>query len=104
MPNAGDMARRMNVAPEDVRVIEQAATNFLSQESTLRQEALRYEHDRKASGQTPDPAIVRSFTVRRAALASAAIAAIQSQVSAASFSGLQQFMNTKIRYSIKTLR
>lgn len=93
-------AARLGVPPSELPVVDSTATLFVSQEKALAQEARQYHAGIRASNQTPDILKVKSFTARREALATAAMANLQRTISAAGFAGLQRYLATDLRASM----
>jgi hypothetical protein len=100
----GDRAGELHLAPAELQAVDDAARVFVAQEEQLRQEALRYGSRRKLARESPDPAVVHSFAVRRASLASSAMAVIQAKISPPSFAGLRRFIDLQIRGAVGAWR
>jgi hypothetical protein len=106
-PNAGARAARaaqLHVRVSELDSIDRAAAMFSSQEESLREEALRYVKATDGAHQAHDPAIIHSFTMRREALASDALDTIHTQLSPASYAGLQRYVESQLRGRVHQLR
>ena len=93
-------AERLRIESVDMSILDQVALEFAKQEGLLREEARRYHATTQARGDIVDPAIVRSFSDRRKALASDAFRNLKTKFSPESYVGLHAFLEQDFSRSI----
>jgi hypothetical protein len=103
-PTLDSRAARLGIGLGEIDRVDGAANAFVVEDKALRQEAIAYMQKQRAARQPDDPSIIRSFTARREALAIAAFAKLKGQLAPESLLGLQQFLDSKLRPSIKSWR
>lgn len=98
-----DIASRFHVKPAEVPAIDAAAAQFVAQDTALTQEAWQTHLAAKSAGADLSLDAVHAFTARRAGLAIAAFTNLQSQLTPASYAGLQAYLQSLFSQSIKAV-
>ena len=99
-PGLVNRAARLHVQPADIAVIDRAAFDFVAAENRLREEARTWQRGELAAKRKPAAAKVQSFSRRRDQLALAAFAAIQTNISPASYKGLNDYLVSDLPSSL----
>ena len=99
-PSIENLAHRLRIEPHELSVLNEAAQEFVRQDKALADEGRQYLRKQNSLQRPIDEVVVHSFTLRREALAVTAFWKIQSRLSAVSFAGLQEFLESEFKDSI----
>lgn len=100
-PNSASRAAQLHIKPADLSLVDQKALAYVTEGRKIHEEALQYREACIRANKPLDPAVVHSFTTRREAQAAAAFSEIRSELSPASYAGLEQYLTSVFMKSLK---
>lgn len=99
-----DRAQRLGIETIELSSLFEAARVYKAEENSLRDEAKRYHEAQIATGDGPDIAALRQFSVRRSVAAQGAFESLQSKMSPASYQRLRAYVLGELKSSITVWR